>query len=171
MRDKIRILEGVWDDTGPDSGGDSDGDDEGHAEGRRSGPQPQAADGGSSPLEGTRPKGVGHGEVGKYGGGGAETAVAGPVAGPEQSDEDEDADDDTWGAAFDEGEKEEDSGVADPGGSRAEEAPSRRKAGGDKPGTGDERDHGLDTWLISYNARLKKELDRLRVRATQAEDR
>lgn len=34
-----------------------------------------------------------------------------------------------------------------------------------------EREDGLDAWLISYNARLRKELERLRVRAREAEER
>lgn len=44
-------------------------------------------------------------------------------------------------------------------------------ASASQPGNGDAyADAGVDAWLISYNRRLKKELERLRGRARQAEE-
>ena len=69
-----------------------------------------------------------------------------------------------------------------PGGAETDEGKGKKICdgeGGDDPEAGDrglreggqEGEGGVDAWLISYNRRLKSELERLRGRARQAEER
>ncbi|CAM9685048.1 unnamed protein product [Scytosiphon promiscuus] len=142
MREKIKILEGIWGDGSPEEGGAStlslSGSTRGEGEGGRhieEGSQPQPQHGGRKASTSTSPGGE------KSGDGGGTAGARGDIDGD------------------------------DGGGPGAKE----EEAGGDyaaatQEGTGD-ADAGVDAWLISYNRRLKNELERLRERTRKAEDR
>ncbi|CAM9923058.1 unnamed protein product, partial [Ectocarpus sp. 4 AP-2014] len=142
MREKIRILEGIWGDADVDEGGEGEWvgstkggvstGGEGAAGGERThphSPSPAAAEGGVE--EGPQHGGVAEGE-GSGVGGDCDRAL----------------------------ESEGVSGKLD--GAVVGKAESGRRGGGGG---------GVDAWLISYNRRLKNELERLRERTRQAEER
>ncbi|CAM9488014.1 unnamed protein product [Ectocarpus sp. 12 AP-2014] len=142
MREKIRILEGIWGDADVDEGdegewvGSTKGrvstGGEGAAGGERTqphSPSPAAAEGGVE--EGPQHGGVAEGEGGGVGGDCDRALESAGVSGKL------------------------DCAVVG-------EAESARRGG---------EDGGVDAWLISYNRRLKNELERLRERTRQAEER
>ena len=148
MREKIRILEGIWGDgagaegdAGPASGGGRGRS--GVAAGQDAGekaaqPEPEAEETSAVRDEGSQGERPRHSDrPGKDSGGGGGGGVEG------------------------EG---EDVGASTTGGAEVEGG----KAAATEGGGGDA---GVDAWLISYNRRLKSELERLRERTRQAEDR
>lgn len=141
MREKIRILEGIWgDDTDVDEGDEGEWarsakgrvstGGERAVEGERTHPHPPSA---AAAAEGCGEEGSQHakGEGSGVGGDGDRAPESEGVSGKSE-------------------------------GAVVREAETGRGGGGDA---------GVDAWLISYNRRLKNELERLRERTRQAEDR
>lgn len=179
MREKIRILEGIWGDAG--GVGSEGGAGMTRRQDRRQG---DAVDEGEAGQEidrdpthqpaTTTAEARGGGREGGLGGerlqrgerlraeDGSESGTA--RGGGGGGDRDLGAGDDGGGADGQPGDRSGVSGGAVSTGAEAE--------GGEvEPGEEDGRDAGVDAWLISYNRRLKNELERLRERTRQAEDR
>eukprot|EP00752_Nemacystus_decipiens_P009555 g8535.t1 len=145
MREKIRILEGIWGDSSP---GDEAGAGPATSRGNR-GQRSSEQDVGETPDQPDPDVGTTAAE--QVGGSGGDR--------PRHGDRPEDS----GGGGESEGK-----GVA------ASAAGGVGVEGGEAAaGEGRERegDAGVDAWLISYNRRLKGELERLRERTRQAEDR
>lgn len=168
MREKIRILEGIW---GDDSGGDEPGTAgaSGHKGQRQTGGTAGEPDTTASEEEGDgrgRTHSADAAAVAATGlrEGGPEGERSQP-SGSRGSRGDRGSDGDGSGPVSGDG-----GGGGDLGGSTAD---AGVEGGGEAEETGGrgEGDAGVDAWLISYNRRLKKELERLRERTRQAEDR
>ncbi|CAM9495794.1 unnamed protein product [Ectocarpus sp. 6 AP-2014] len=142
MREKIRILEGIWGDADVEEG------DEGEWAGSMKGPVSTGGEGAAggerthphSPSPAAAEGGV---EEGPQHGGVAEGEGSGVGGDRDRALESEGASGKLEGAMV---------GTTESG----------REGGGDA---------GVDAWLISYNRRLKNELERLRERTRQAEER
>lgn len=144
MREKIKILEGIWGDDPAEAQGDPSTPTLSTSTGRELGPGAEVgsqktpegvhADDGGGTADG---RGDPHGDKGGK-----------PDAGGSRSGRDSAAGSGNGGG---------------PGGDDGDAAAVDQ-------GNGD-GDAGVDAWLISYNRRLKNELERLRERTRQAEDR
>lgn len=159
MREKIRILEGIWGDGDNDNDGD-DGDGSnkptenpgqrrGFTDRRHTAKREQKGTPGGETVDSPAQE-----DPSRHHGGethDVDSAVVGDKGGASRGDE-------SSGAATGREagrEDEEERGLVEDG-------------GGEGGGGGDA---GVDAWLISYNRRLKGELERLRGRTRQAEDR
>lgn len=154
MREKIRILEGIWGDGA--SGGEAE---------QAAGP-PSRGDrrqGGAAVKRGTG-DGVDHPDSEEAGTGAETTAAAreGGLGGERSRHSDRPRKDSSGGGGG-EGER-GDVGASEAGGAGVDGGKAEAREGG-------EGDAGVDAWLISYNRRLKSELERLREKTRQAEDR
>ncbi|CAM9628987.1 unnamed protein product [Pylaiella littoralis] len=177
MREKIRILEGIWGDAG--GVGNEGGAGMTRRQDRRQGDVDQGEAGQETDRDPTHQPATTTAEArggGREGGLGGERlqrgerlraedgSESGTARGGGGGDRDLGAGDDGGGADGQPGDRSGVSGGAASTGAEAE--------GGEvEPGEEDGRDAGVDAWLISYNRRLKNELERLRERTRQAEDR
>eukprot|EP00903_Cladosiphon_okamuranus_P006725 g6562.t1 len=152
MREKIRILEGIW--------GDGAGDGDGKAEQAAGPPGRGDRRQGGAAVERDTGDGV---NPDSEAGAGAETTAArqGESEGDRSRHSDRPGEDSSGGGG---GGESGDVGASGGGGTGADGGRVAAREGG-------EGDAGVDAWLISYNRRLKSELERLRERTRQAEDR
>lgn len=167
MLEKIRILEGIW--GGDGAGGEGDagptnrggGGDRGQSGGAAAAAAVEQQDATGERADQPRPEE-------------AETPAArdgGGSEGGERSRHRDRPEKDNGGGGGGDGESEDvrESALGGAGGEGEKAAARGGKGGGE--GEGGEGDGGVDAWLISYNRRLKSELERLRERTRQAEDR
>lgn len=172
MREKIRILEGIWgDDTeGHDGGTESSGaTSRRQQELLRPSPEGSQARGGRKMDDstGSNEHPVDANRVLTLGQAGKGTRVE--TGDTEKGGDNETADQEE----NDEHRHHAQAGHRAPTGRKTEDSVGEHEEGeggcGDE-GVDEERGRGIDAWLISYNARLKRELERLRVRTRQAEE-